>query len=76
MYIYIYYWLHTDCYNGSGVPGLRPAVNLTSLAILSSCDCTVRLMQYISLLSAGGWWLSCTEILGTLEMILQTKKTS
>lgn len=28
-------------------------------------------MQYISLLSAGGWWLSCTEILGTLEMTLQ-----
>ncbi len=31
-------------------------------------------MQYISLLSAGGWWLSCTEIFGTLEMILHKQQ--
>lgn len=42
----------------------------------SSCDWTVSLMQYISLVSAGGWWLSWTEIFGTLEMILNTRTIS
>ena len=45
----------------------------TSLATPSSCDWMLRVMQYISLFRAGGWWLSWTEILGTLEMILNNK---
>lgn len=52
------------------VPGLRPAVRLTSLATVSSSDWMVTVMQYISLVSAGGSWWSCTEIRGTRDMIL------
>lgn len=62
------------CYGGISIPGLRPAVSLTSFATPSSCDWTVKLMQYISLLRVGGWWLSSTEIFGTLEMILKKKE--
>lgn len=56
------------------LPGLRPAVSLMSLATVSSSDWMVTVMQYISLVNAGGSWVSFTEILGTLEMILQGMK--
>lgn len=59
-----------SCHRGISVPGFRPAVNLTSLATSSSCDCTVMLIRYISLISAGGSWISWTEIFGTLDITL------
>lgn len=59
-----------SCDRAISVPGFRPAVNLTSLATSSSCDCTVMPMRYISLISAGGSWLSWTEIFGTLDITL------
>lgn len=79
MWIYVNLYRHRNVtstcgYGGISIPGLRPAVSLTSFATPSSCDWTVKLMQYISLLRVGGWWLSSTEIFGTLEMILKKRR--
>lgn len=56
------------------LPGFKPAVSFTSLIWVFSWDWTVTTKQYISLVRAGGSCRRCTEMFGTLEMILWGKK--